>query len=276
MIASADIIIPVYNSPQMLRLCLASVGAHTDTSLARVIIVLDGCDAHTTRLARQWCDERPWANIIERERNGGFIQACNTGFRASEADLAILLNSDTCVTPNWVNKIIACFNSDPTIGVASTISNFCPHNAIPILPGKGYLDMNRLIERLSERRYPDITTPEGFCFAVSRTCLDRIGYLDPVFGKGYGEESDLSMRARYFGFRTVCVDDTYIFHHGRGTFGEEQRTFLYERNRVIFHSRWGDKYKREFHAFKAENPLATLRARVAAGANETLEGLTWI
>lgn len=273
---TVDIIIPVYNASQLLRFCMASVERYTDMTDARLLIVLDGCDTHTTRMANEWAAERPWAHVLDRKKNAGFIQACNTGFMASNADLAILLNSDTCVSPRWLEKMLACFNSDPTIGIASTLSNFCPHNHIPLLPGWDYIQMSELIERLSSRAYPDITTPEGFCFGITRPCLETIGLLDPIFGKGYGEESDLSMRARYFGFRTVCVDDTYIFHHGRGTFGAEQRQFLYERNKVIFHHRWGERYKREFKAFQEADPLAPLRARVNSHMPDTTPGVKWV
>ena len=93
---------------------------------------------------------------------------------------------------------------------------------------------------------------------ISHDCLSRIGYFDVVFDDGYGEESDYAMRANYFGFRTVCVDDTYVYHRGRASFGHDRRAELYEQNKGIFLSRWQNRYPTDFEEFRIRDPLGPL------------------
>lgn len=274
MYTTVDVIIPIYNSPHLLRFCIESLKRTTEPENVRLILVLDGSDRTTSERTLHWINNRPNTTFIA-QKNQGFVGACNAGLRESKADLAVLLNSDTCVTPGWLEKFQQCFRSDPKIGIASPISNFAPHNVVQMQPGLSYLEMAELVERLSDSCYPDITTPEGFCFAISRECIRKIGILDPVFGRGYCEESDLSIRANYFGFRTVCVDNCYIFHKGRGSFGKESRDYLYNKNKIIFHDRWGDRFRRDHEEFKNRDPLAYLRERIIANTRQNLHAVNW-
>jgi GT2 family glycosyltransferase len=56
--------------------------------------------------------------------------------------------------------------------------------------------------------------------AIARSAIDRIGMFDQaLFGRGYGEENDFSVRAREAGFRNVLCDDVYVAHLGGRSFG---------------------------------------------------------
>jgi hypothetical protein len=56
--------------------------------------------------------------------------------------------------------------------------------------------------------------------AIARRAIDRIGLFDEaLFGRGYGEENDFSMRAREAGLRNVLCDDVYVAHIGGRSFG---------------------------------------------------------
>ena len=256
------VVIPVYNALHTVRPCMASVLAWTDLSTTDVVFVNDGSDDHVSHTLRSWSEEHESVTVLENPRNLGFVTTANRGMQAAKTPYIVLLNSDTCVTPHWLEEMVGCMESDPSIGVCSPLTNFAPRMRIDMAPGFTYVEMAELVRGLSERSYPDITTPEGFCFMVSRTCLDTIGYFDEAFRRGYGEESDLSMRARYFGFRTVLADATYIYHRGRGTFGQEQRDALYESNRHIFNDRWKARYPHDLDEFLERDPVGVIARRV--------------
>ena len=259
MMPRVDVLVPVYNSLHVVRPCLRSVQRFTDVSVDRVTILDDGSDSHTAAELDSIAEEAGFV-VKHSARNQGFVRNCNWGMEETTADLVILLNSDTMVSPGWVDRFVAAFSSDPTIGVASPISNFAPHMKIEMVPGMDYLGMQALLDDAEPPVYPDITTPEGFCFGVSRACMASIGYFDLVFDDGYGEESDYSMRANNAGFRTVCVDDLYIYHRGRGTFGSDRRNELNSRNKEIFFARWRPRYARDFEDMKSRDPLSRRRA----------------
>jgi GT2 family glycosyltransferase len=269
--SGATVVVPVFNSLHVVRPCVESVVKWTDLSSHRLLLVDDGSDQRTADQLDEWALRDDGVEVMRNPRNLGFVRTCNRVFGEVRTGLVVLLNSDTCVTPRWLDKIVACFESDDRIGVASPISNFSPHNTIPLLPGMDYLQMAALVERLSDRSYPDVTTPEGFCFAMSEACRAVVGDFDLAFGDGYGEESDFAMRAVFHGFRTVCVDDTYVYHEGRGTFGEGAgRRLRLEAGRV-FHSRWGEMYRDLFEEFQERDPLKQLRRAVGEQARPGVE-----
>lgn len=270
MTGECTIVIPVFNALHVVRPCVASVLRWTALDDNRVLIVNDGSDTYTSEVLRSLAEVHLSVNVLENPRNLGFVRSCNRAFSVCDTEFVLLLNSDTCVTPRWLDKMVACMSGDRSIAAASPISNTAPHLSIPMLPGWDYLGMNEAIESISERRYPDVTTPEGYCLILRSSILDEIGTFDPVFDYGYGEESDLSMRANYFGYRTVCVDDTYIYHRGRATFGPERRKALYEQGRQIFNDRWGVLYEAQFSEHMKPDPLGDLRDALASLAG-TLE-----
>lgn len=260
-----DVIVPIHNQLHVVRPCLESILRWTDPNEARVILVADACDKRTVEFLHTWCGRYGSARVLESEGNLGFVRSSNRGLRASTAEVAVLLNSDTCVTPGWWRKLYACLTSDPAIGVASPLSNFAPHMQVLMLPGCDYLEMAARVEETWNGQYPDVTTPEGFCFAIHRRCLAAVGYLDLAYDEGYGEESDFALRANYLGFRTVCATDTYVYHRGRATYGLERRDALYRASRRVFNERWRNKYPLQVEEFRRHDPVAAIRRRLADG-----------
>ena len=80
--------------------------------------------------------------------------------------------------------------------------------------------MAKVIAATGPAIYPDLPTAVGFCMAISRKAIDQVGLFDvELFGKGYGEENDFSMRVAALGMRNVLCDDVYVAHVGGCSFG---------------------------------------------------------
>lgn len=261
--AVATVVIPVFNGLHVTRPCFESVVRWTDLDHHRVLLVNDGSDHHTTETLRSWALVSPSISLMENGRNIGFVKSCNRAFEAAESEFVVVLNSDTCVTPRWLVKLVDCMRHDPSIALASPLTNFGEPLAIPVSPGLDYVAMNALLEDIWDGSYPDIPTINGFCMMVRASVLNTIGAFDLVFRTGYGEESDLSMRANYFGYRTVCSPNTYVYHRGRGTFGQSRRNRENIPNKKIFQDRWKPLYLQRLGDFTEQNPLGNLILRVA-------------
>jgi hypothetical protein len=66
----------------------------------------------------------------------------------------------------------------------------------------------------------DLPTGVGFCMYVRRACLDQIGIFEErTFGKGYGEENDLCLRAAAAGWRNILAPNVFVRHYGATSFG---------------------------------------------------------
>jgi len=229
-LAPVDIVIPVYNGIEFLVPCLESVFAFTDHR-HRVIVVDDASpDEQTKQYLRSLAYQQKIV-LLENEVNLGFIGSVNRGMKSSSRDI-ILLNSDTEVTPGWVEKICNCAYSRPNVatvtpltnnGTICSVPNWFEDNIVP--PALGVIGMSNLIERISERIYPEIPVGVGFCLFIFRRALDSVGYFDEKnFGKGYCEENDFCWRARKAGYIHLLDDATFIYHKGSMSFGNNPET----------------------------------------------------
>lgn len=263
-----DIIIPVYNAFDELQKCVESVFACTDLARHRMILVNDA--SPDVRIA-PYLDSLKGETVLvaENEKNLGFAGSINRGIRLSENRDVVLLNSDTIVTENWVEKLIACAFSDTAIATVTPLSNnatlcsvpeFLKENAIP--GGYTLAEYARLVETVSLRRYPRIPVANGFCMYIKRATFDKIGLFDEeTFGRGYGEENDFCYRAGQAGYCHVMCDDTYIFHKGTASFvSEEKKKYIDMHERIL-----DERYSGQNHVVAAhcrDNPNAAIQDNI--------------
>ncbi|MCI9592476.1 MAG: glycosyltransferase [Lachnospiraceae bacterium] len=235
-----DIIIPIYNAFDDLTKCIESILRHTNLSQNGLILINDA--SPDERIA-SYLDSLSAENItvIHNKKNLGFSGNINKGIELSNRDV-LLLNSDTLVTVNWLEKIQFCAYSDPSIGTVTPLSNnatlcsvpvFCHENSLP--EGFSLDDYAALIENVSLRKYPLLPVANGFCMFIKRCVIEDIGLFDSeTFGRGYGEENDFCYRAEQAGYRHVMCDDTYIYHSGTGSFvSDEKRKYLEAHERIL-------------------------------------------
>ena len=115
-----SIIIPIYNALDDVKKCLESV-QKINFNLCNVILVNDCSDNTTTDFLKEFVKNNKHFQLLENEENLGFPKTCNRGMKASNADVLVLLNSDTIIPKNFCEKVISCFSSDDKIGIASPL-----------------------------------------------------------------------------------------------------------------------------------------------------------
>lgn len=219
------VIVPVFNAFELLGACLDSIARTVPHDTGVLVIDDASTDVRVKPLLQSWVEQaKPYRRLVLQAENRGFVATANHGMRLAEKDL-VLLNSDTEVTTGWLQNLAACLDSDDSIATATPWSNngeivsipgFCQPNPVPedadaVATG---------IKTCADPLYPDMPTAVGFCMAVSKRAIERIGLFDEVaFGRGYGEENDFCQRAEQAGMRNVLCDDTYVVHHGGASFG---------------------------------------------------------
>ena len=118
---------------------------------------------------RPYLEEQKKNNVIviHNESNKGFSNNINLGMSQSQERDVILLNSDTIVTKNWVEKMVACAYSDSSIGTVTPLSNnatlcsvpnFCEENTLP--EGMSVDQMANIVE---ERNREGFRVGRGCC-----------------------------------------------------------------------------------------------------------------
>jgi hypothetical protein len=112
----ASIIIPNWNGKIFLIDCLESL-FKIDYSNYQIIIVDNGSIDGSAEFVKK---EFPKVFLIENKKNLGFAAACNQGIKRAivdGADYILLLNNDTVVSPDFLEKMIAAGESDKKIGI---------------------------------------------------------------------------------------------------------------------------------------------------------------
>ncbi len=270
----ADVIVCVRNALDDVRNCLSSLVLHSSSRLHQLILVNDGSDEPTSAYLRRFGGgESPLRTLLlESLQATGYTQAANRGLTATEADYAILLNSDTIVTPGWIERLIECGETDPAIGIVGPLSNAASWQSVPRrFSETGDWAVNDLdtasLARIAcaystshEPQYPRVPIVNGFCFAIKRKVIDAIGLFDEnSFPKGYGEENDYCFRVVKAGFALAIADDCYVFHAKSKSYSHETRRQLAKDSSVILRQRYGAEIDTATESLRNSPALARAR-----------------
>jgi GT2 family glycosyltransferase/glycosyltransferase involved in cell wall biosynthesis len=261
------IIVPIYNAPDELTACLASLKRHT--TLPCQLMLID--DASSDRRIRSILSETAsWPNttVIRNQENLGFVRSCNLGLAQAPDSDVVLLNSDTIVGPRWLENLRLAVHSRPLVATATPLSDNAgvfsvPEIGIPNVspPGWSTADMTRFVSQESTGLMPTVPTGHGFCLYIRRDCLNKIGLLDAqAFPRGYGEENDFCMRALRAGYSHVMDDRSFVHHKRSASFGKERRT-LYGSAQTLLRRRYPE-YKILTRQFSTSGPILTMRWRL--------------
>ena len=260
-----DVIVPVYAGEDETRACLASLLA-ARCEVPFEVLVVDDCSPLPGLSA--WLDELAAAGhirLLRHEHNRGFAGAVNTGMAQHPGRDVVLLNSDTEVANDWLDRIAACAAGAPDISTVTPFSNNATICSYPYegwggdLPGTlGLAQLDRLFAETLAGRVVELPTAIGFCMFIRRACLDAVGHFDEAaFGRGYGEENDFSLRAAKAGWRNVLAADVFVYHRGAVSFGDGRLELMRQAERTLL-ARHPD-YNQRVAAFITADPLAPLR-----------------
>lgn len=271
-----DVIVCVHNALDVVKSCLESVARYRNAAKHRVVIVNDGSGPETTSWLEAFAAGHANVKLIRHTKAGGYTRAANAGLRAIRSDLAILLNSDTIVSANWIEKMTDAVYSNPGAGIVGPMSSAASTQSLPdhkstatqtaindLPPGFTVDDMNRWCEENSPADFvPRVPLVHGFCFGVTREVIEKIGYFSAEhFPHGYGEENDYCFRAVNAGFSPVIATHTYVYHKKSQSYQDERRAQLMKAgNDKIRELHGKDRVVRAVKAMQ-ENPyLSQLRA----------------
>lgn len=213
------------------------------------LIVVDNHSEEPSIAALKRAQEKIYFELIESKENRGFSAGNNIGIvRALEkkAEYMLLLNNDTIVCPDFLNKLIQAFGEYPHCGISTgTIYYEYDRNKVWYAGGRfnpktfkaemlGYgMKAYDLASDMEE-----VTFATGCCMCIRAQMLKEIGMLNEKFFL-YEEDSEYCFRAQEKGWKIYYVPQAVIYHKvsastGKGRKASPTTQYYMVRNRYIF------------------------------------------
>lgn len=263
-----SIIVPIYKNLQVTRNCIEALAGQSRPANAAVTLIIDGSpEPELVEYSRQAAQEHGF-DILVNPENRGFVHTANIGMQLhTDADV-ILLNSDTTVSGNWVERLQRCAYASEKAGTVTPFSNngtICSYPVFPVandLP-KGWdaPALDAVFSEANRHRQHRLPTAVGFCMYIKRQCLAETGLFDEDnFGLGYGEECDFCLRAAKLGWEHLLAADVFVYHEGGASFSTQSNPRKNKADEIM--ARLHPEYDTLVTAFIHRDPLQAFRQRV--------------
>jgi glycosyltransferase involved in cell wall biosynthesis len=118
-----SIVIPVYNALALTKQCLKSVFEHSSTLSFEVVVVDNGSAPDVERWGRQQQQDCGNLRYLRYSEPLGFAKSVNAGAAVATGEVLIILNSDTLVTPGWMEELYNALMTDPSLGALTPCTN---------------------------------------------------------------------------------------------------------------------------------------------------------
>jgi GT2 family glycosyltransferase len=263
-----DVVIPVYRGLRETRRCVESVLASRQAAPFETVVI---DDATPEAQIASWLDSLAGEGRITLLRNPanlGFVASVNRGMSHHPDRDVVLLNSDTEVANDWLDRLAACAGREPRIATVTPFSNNATICSYPFegwqgeIPGTlGLPELDRLFATVNAGRAVEIPTAVGFCMYIRREALVAFGLFDAErFGRGYGEEIDFCMRAVKAGWKNLLAGDVFVFHEGSVSFSAESHALQQVAGKRLVEVH--PDYPARVHEYLVADPANGLRSAV--------------
>jgi GT2 family glycosyltransferase len=262
-----DIIIPVYNGLEHLKKLLQSLLKNTSEPYR--LILIDDCssDPRVWPYLKEVAKRRRNTVLLRNDVNKGLPATINLGIQHTRNHF-VILNTDVELPPGWLERLMY-----PILHFKNVASTTPFTNSGTICSFPKFLADNKLIDELSVEEIDaffarvkvdienvvDLPSGVGFCMGMNKDVVNEIGGFDAeTFGRGYGEENDWCMRARYKGYKHLLVPNLFVYHKHGATFDSKERRKLMERNLNLL-AKKHPEYFSLVEKFITEDPVGPIR-----------------
>jgi len=224
-----SIIIVNYNVKHFLEQCLQSVRRASENIDTEVFVVDNNSVDGSLAMIRE---RFPEVRLIANKVNVGFSKANNQAIMESRGEYTLLLNPDTVLEDDTLEKVIAFMEDHKDAGglgvkMMDGKGNFLPESKrglpTPAVAFYKIFGLSRFFPRsktfgkyhlgyMDEDEIHEVDVLSGAFMLIRKSLLDEIGYLDESFFM-YGEDIDLSYRINLAGYKNYYFPETRIIHY---------------------------------------------------------------
>ena len=255
------VLVPVGTDEDALDACLAALDAGTPAG-TRVWLADDAqAGPRAGAIIERWlASTRLQAAHTRRAAPIGEAAHIDQALRAcADADVVVLA-SDTCPAPGWLERLAGCAARDPGIGTATP---WCNAGETAAWPRLGEVspppdDVERTAQACAAMPplHPELPAAVAHAVALRGSARKRVGGLDTAsYASWYAALVDLSLRLSGLGWRNVLCETAFVARGGEGGPADGDMDAL--------NARW-PTFTPRLATFLMDDPLRGPRERLAA------------
>ena len=245
-----SVIVPAWNYNKTLGdhtlRCIDSIACSNSQYPVELVLIDNGSSGVERKRVSEWLNVNQGKftslKYLRLNNNLGFVKATNLGIDASEGEYICFQNNDTIVPQKaYLNMVKAQKSSQAwAVGPMALIPTASGENPLKkswqaidrvrkmwmtgvekfpqFVHGKTNLDtFNDIICKAPARGiFPHMIAL--FCTVFPRSTIERVGYLDEIYGCGLGDDDDYCRRIMMLGGRIFFEPRIAIIHNHRSSF----------------------------------------------------------
>lgn len=175
----------------------------------------------------------PQVKIVENKENSGYAEGNNIGFRHSKGEYILVMNNDTILADDLIEKLLQAFDEIPNLGTVQPMvrlmndrENLDACGSYWTNTGFNYhygIYKNASLP-IYNRSFP-VYSIKGMCMMIPRGVIEKLGLFDSDFWC-YFEETDFCHRLWLAGYECWYYPKTFIYHHMGGTSSKKPPSFI--------------------------------------------------
>lgn len=251
-----SVIIVNWNTKKLLADCLASIYKYNKDLNFEVIVVDNGSKDGSQAMMKK---KFPQVNLILNKDNLGFAKANNQGIKAAKGEYLLLLNSDTYLIENSLQKLVKKAKSIENLGALGPLLvnadksiqqsvGFLPHlpqvfywmSFLDDLPLGKFLKPYHVDHDSFYKSQQEVDWLTGAAILIPSVVIKKVGPLDESIFM-YGEDVELCARIKKSKYEIIYSPITKIVHIGRGSSGKISKNAFIGEFRGVIH--FYKKYK---------------------------------
>lgn len=222
------VVIVTYNGMKWLPKCLESI---TNGTMPTTIVVIDNnsLDGSVAYIKEHFQE----VVLFEQQSNLGFGAANNIGMRYAleqNADYVFLLNQDTLLDKDSIDKLVTLAYSNPEYGILSPVQldysgkflEDCFYYFIAERGDKSFYS-DAVLGNKPKEIY-DLSFVQAASWLLPRKTLLTIGGFDPIFYH-YGEDNNYCYRTLFHGLKIGVCSGIYVYHDSTAKLAVEAPLF---------------------------------------------------
>lgn len=260
-----DILLPLGESPDGLKKLMEQID-HTNVRYQMMFLDDKIQSREVLEMAEDYCLSHETSRIIHNERKIGLVSSLNRGLVISRSDYVVLLGAEVTLPNMWLERLVMPMIKDPTV---SSVTPFTNHGLIagfPVPSRRNRLFDDEPVEKVDEifkevrSLYTTIPYGVGFCMAMNREVIHKIGILDQQNYKALdGADIDWALRAARAGYRNVMAENLYVKNDRfSAEMLEGERMLSRKQEKILM--RQAPEYKKIIDTYGEEDPLSEIRA----------------